>query len=163
MPYVKQAAEMTRGVAMPVAFLPMIPRDLCLSHGIQFEYDECEGQGLGEAELAALETHSGSPYILLRYPQAPRPNYTAILVNERLDDVTDILNEILGDLEFRSEDVLSFDLERYRFVPYRLIREDDHGNRVDVGTYTCLPDALFEQRRLERGGHKQFYQIEKQN
>ena len=160
MRHVKQLGTMewVSGIARPVAAIAATPRDLCLSHGIEFEYDEAEG--LGDVELAMLETHSGRQFGLIRYPQSPRNDFTVLLVDEKLDDVTDVVNEIMCDLELPSSSMFWFDLNGYRFTPCKLIREDDHGNRVVVQDYDCYPDAFLQKELLEQRGHKQTYSIE---
>jgi len=159
--YIKQLhkKEWVKGIARPVAYIGVTPRDLCLSHGIEFNYLEGDW-GLGEVEEALMQTRSERTFGLIRYPEAPKTDCTIILVDEKLDDVTDDVNEIMCDLELQSSDIVWLDLDRYRFTPCKLIREDDHGNRILVGKYDCYPDAFFQKEKLEEGGHKQTYSIE---
>ncbi len=161
MAYIKQldASKWIQGVARDAAALRAIPRDLTLSRGIQFEYDE-GGFGLGDLEIALLQTQSGKPYGLIRYLEAVKKNYTMIWVEEKLIDATPLVNEIMCDLELRSSDMIWFSPELYRFQPCRLLRDDDNGNRIVMHEYDCYPDAFFHQQEFERRGHKQAYFIE---
>jgi hypothetical protein len=151
--------EWVKGIAHTAACLGITPRDICLSHGVEFDYFEGDS-GLGEEEEAFFQTHSGRYFGLIRYPQANKTDYTAIFVDEKLKDLTDSLNEILCDMGWKSSDVIWLDLDRYRFIPCTLFREDDHGSRTTVGNFDCYPDAFFEKEKLERRGHKQSYSIE---
>lgn len=81
-------------------------------------------------------------------------------MDEKLEDATAEVNEIMCDLKLQSGDMLYFDLNRYRFQPCVLLREDDHGNRVQIAEYDCYPDAFFQKEILEQRGHKQLYFIE---
>jgi len=159
--YIKQLdpIKWSKGIAREVAAIRFTPRQLCLSHGIQFDYDE-GGWGLGDVEHALLQTRSKHSFGLIRYPQSPKPNYTAILVDEKLSDATAVVNDVLCDLELQSLDILSFQLAYYRFQPWLLFREDDHGTRVLIAEYNCYPDAFFQKEMLEQRGHKQSYFLE---
>jgi hypothetical protein len=159
--YVKQldTVKWIKGISREVAAIRFTPRELCLSHGIEFDYDE-GGWGLGDVELALLQTRSNQPFGLIRYPKSPKPNYTAIFVDEKLSDATSLVNDVLCDLELHSSDILSFQLAYYRFWPWLLFREDDHGTRVLIGEYNCYPDAFLQKEKLERRGHKQSYFLE---
>jgi hypothetical protein len=161
MPFVKQldADNWVKGVARPVAYIGATPRELCLSHGIQFSYHEGTW-GLGDVEDALLETHSGRLFGLIRYPEAPRTDYTAILVDEKLEDATEHVDEIMCDLELQSFEMISFDTKYYHFRSCVLMREDDYGNRVAVEEFKCYPDAFYQMRKLECRQHKQNYTIE---
>ncbi|MFJ2606711.1 SPOR domain-containing protein [Streptomyces sp. NPDC087425] len=45
-------------------------------------------------------------------------------------------------------------------LPWRLIREDDNGNRYSVGRYATRAEAERTADRLDARGHKQMYWVE---
>lgn len=46
--------------------------------------------------------------------------------------------------------------------PWRVMRQDDNGNRYLVNRYLTRTEAEREIARLESSGHKQFYWIERE-
>ncbi len=45
-------------------------------------------------------------------------------------------------------------------LPWRVVRQDDNGNRYLVGRHATREEAQQAIARLETGGHKQLYWIE---
>jgi hypothetical protein len=45
-------------------------------------------------------------------------------------------------------------------LPWRVVRQDDNGNRYLVGRHSTREEARQVIARLEAGGHKQLYWIE---
>lgn len=154
--------RLPKGEYRPVAWLKLTPRDLTLSRGIQFEYNE-DGLGLGDSEEVLLETASGIPFALVRYAQAPAKKYTAIFADVRSGDCTGVVDDIMIAFELQSSDFLLFDLNLYRFAPCFLTREDDHGNQFTIAEFNCYPDAFYRMRELERAGHKQTYAVKRKD
>jgi hypothetical protein len=146
----------TIGLTCIAAHLQETPEELSERLGIKFEWTSGP-PGLGDMLAALCISNAGDQFLLFRYEDALRTDYTAVLIHEK-KDVTRILSDILVMLNIHTSNVIDFSPE-FRFQEYEILRQDDCGNCMVAATEQCLSDAIIRIGKFEELGHKQTYVI----
>jgi hypothetical protein len=146
-----------RGLCIVGCNLRMMPRELSERTGIVFENSQDD---LDYMEAALIRNAAGKQFGLMRYLRSPRSDYTAMLINEKSQNVSDDVNDGLEALGVDTSLVISFHPD-YRFEPHSVWRQDDHGNRFLAGEFLCRSDATNAMDKLASRQHKQSYWVEK--
>ncbi len=118
-------------------------------------------RGPAYTHYALCMTTTGRKFVLFQQAVSPTPNcgHTVIMVKSadcKGTPLGDVLDDILTELHLRTTDLASVD-PKVTFTRHALWRQDDNGNRYQVGTYPSRADATFAQRELESHQRRQLY------
>ena len=140
------------------AAIRLVPEELSERHSIDWmHYEE---DGLGKAAGAAFRASNGHYFgvVHLFHTRVLGQHGSGILTLHASPEEADTLDAALCDLGLTTADT-TWIRDDIHLTPHDLIRQDDHGNRFCVGTYSCRADALAAQRQLAASIHKQDYWI----
>jgi hypothetical protein len=93
--------DMEHGLAKPIAVLALEPKEITERTGLKFETTRDD---LDYLEGALFSTAKGMQAALVRHHHAPNPG-TALLVNERTNDLNMALEDALAALGFDVTDL----------------------------------------------------------
>jgi hypothetical protein len=145
-------------------FLATIARTAAvLDAELHLGFEDDVEDGLGRVRYAPCVTTTGRKFVLAQYPDGPTPgrDHTTIMVKDADCGVTplgEILDEIVTELRLRTTD-LPWVHPQVTFRRHALWRQDDNGNRYEVGVYTSCAEATHALRELESHHHRQFYWV----
>lgn len=146
----------TIGLTCIAAHLQETPEELSERLGIKFEWTNGPA-GLGDMLAALCVSKTGNLFLLFRYRNSPRTDYTAVVIQEK-KDVTSVLSDILEILNIHTFNVIDFCTD-FRFQEYEILRQDDYGHCEVAAIEQCLSDAKIRKAKFEETGHKQTYTI----
>lgn len=131
------------------------------------ETERCVLDGLGWYEFVQLASPGTGRVFVLGRPLQREFAYTTVaadVAGERTFDAQDILRDLFETLVIDLEDVLELDEgfeEAARSLPRQTLwRQDDHGHRAAIASFTGSRKAEAGLRRFEAARHKQMYWLE---
>ena len=88
---------------MVAAHLRLTPKELSERTGIQFEISQ---DGFDYMEAALIQSVSGRQFGLFRYQHSPIQRYTALVIQEGTENLTEALNDALQSLSIDTSEVI---------------------------------------------------------
>lgn len=143
-------------LSLVVGYIRLIPAEVEKRTGLHFTWTSGD---LGPMEALIAETISGQKFGLFRHKNAPIQEHTSIVIREPTENVTLALDDVLDSLGIETKEMISFH-PQYHFADCRLVRQDDHGQKFEVGSFHARSDAVIAMRELESRMHKQTYWVE---
>jgi hypothetical protein len=142
-----------------VAYFPFHAVDIEKKFSISFtRYVE---DGLGDALGKIIRLNSGRHFLLKELLDAPIPRLFA--ESDETNGTEDGVIDLLHEMGLSQEDCLWSLPEGYDEAACVILREDDNGQRFEVGRFEDRLMARLRMHELSKGGHKQHFWIERLN